>query len=162
MKRCCWSASRPPRSFAFDGGPEQGRPVELAHRFRTSFAADLPNNAEEEWGIEDPRDLDRGPRLLGHRLHGLLAPRPFGFLGRDDGLPRVQSLGAVMPPENKDAAVFPRRFGNHYAMIHRPVASGQSGANMWISFSPDLTYWGKHEVLLQARRGAWWDAGKIG
>src|SRR5207244_1801806 len=68
----------------------------------------------------------------------------------------------VMPPEDKDAAVFPRRFGQRYAMIHRPVSAGSSGAHMWLSFSPDLTHWGDHHVLLPARRGAWWDANKIG
>ena len=31
-----------------------------------------------------------------------------------------------------------------------------------MSFSPDLTHWGDHHILLHARRGAWWDANKIG
>ncbi len=48
-------------------------------------------------------------------------------------------------------------------MIHRPVATFPAvGADMWISFSPDLKHWGDHQVLMKARRGAWWDAGKIG
>jgi beta-1,4-mannooligosaccharide/beta-1,4-mannosyl-N-acetylglucosamine phosphorylase len=67
-----------------------------------------------------------------------------------------------MPPEDKDAAIFPRKFGNRYAMIHRPVSAGSSGAHIWLSYSPDLTHWGDHHVLLHARRGAWWDANKIG
>ena len=33
---------------------------------------------------------------------------------------------------------------------------------MWLSFSPDLRHWGDHTLLLEARDGAWWDAGKIG
>ena len=33
---------------------------------------------------------------------------------------------------------------------------------MWISYSPDLRYWGRHRPMLEARRGAWWDANKIG
>ena len=33
---------------------------------------------------------------------------------------------------------------------------------MWISYSPDLRHWGDHTLLLEARDGAWWDAGKIG
>jgi len=36
------------------------------------------------------------------------------------------------------------------------------GAHMWISYSPDLRHWGNHKVMLQARRGGWWDANKIG
>ena len=67
-----------------------------------------------------------------------------------------------MPPDDKDAAVFPRKFNNRYAMIHRPISTGSSGAHIWLSFSPDLIHWGDHHVLLHARRGAWWDANKIG
>jgi predicted GH43/DUF377 family glycosyl hydrolase len=33
---------------------------------------------------------------------------------------------------------------------------------MWISYSPDLRHWGRHRLMLEARRGAWWDANKIG
>jgi predicted GH43/DUF377 family glycosyl hydrolase len=33
---------------------------------------------------------------------------------------------------------------------------------MWISYSPDLRYWGNHKLMLEARRGGWWDANKIG
>ena len=71
-------------------------------------------------------------------------------------------LGPVMPPDDKDAAVFPRRFSGRYAMIHRPVGAGSSGAHIWLSFSPDMRHWGDHHILLPARRGAWWDANKIG
>ena len=66
-----------------------------------------------------------------------------------------------MPPEDKDAALFPRRFGGRWAMIHRPSPL-RGGAHMWISYSPDLRHWGDHTLLLEARDGAWWDAGKIG
>jgi predicted GH43/DUF377 family glycosyl hydrolase len=71
--------------------------------------------------------------------------------------------GSIMSPEDKDAAFFPRQFGGRWALIHRPVphAAGAK-ANMWLSFSPDLHNWGDHTVLLEARDGAWWDAGKIG
>ncbi len=36
------------------------------------------------------------------------------------------------------------------------------GAYMWISFSTDLKHWGMHKLMLEARRGGWWDATKIG
>jgi predicted GH43/DUF377 family glycosyl hydrolase len=35
-------------------------------------------------------------------------------------------------------------------------------AHMWISFSENLCHWGGHKLMLEARRGAWWDANKIG
>jgi predicted GH43/DUF377 family glycosyl hydrolase len=66
-----------------------------------------------------------------------------------------------MPPEDKDAALFPRRFDGRWAMIHRPSPL-RGGAHMWLSYSPDLRHWGDHKLLIEARDGAWWDAGKIG
>jgi predicted GH43/DUF377 family glycosyl hydrolase len=45
-------------------------------------------------------------------------------------------------------------------LIHRPVSAPK--AHMWISYSPDLRSWGNHKLMLEARRGAWWDANKIG
>ncbi len=53
-----------------------------------------------------------------------------------------------------------RMFGDYWVLIHRPVTP--LGAHMWISYSPDLRHWGNHRLLIEARRGAWWDANKIG
>jgi predicted GH43/DUF377 family glycosyl hydrolase len=33
---------------------------------------------------------------------------------------------------------------------------------MWISYSNDLVHWGDHRLMMEARRGGWWDANKIG
>ena len=65
-----------------------------------------------------------------------------------------------MQPDDKDAALLPRRIDGSFALIHRPVTD--SGAHIWLSLSPDLTNWGTHRSLLLARKGSWWDANKIG
>ena len=72
--------------------------------------------------------------------------------------------GPITPPEDKDAALFPRRFGGRWVLIHRPVPGGGTGAkaNIWLSFSTNLLHWGNHMVLLEARDGSHWDARKIG
>jgi predicted GH43/DUF377 family glycosyl hydrolase len=68
-----------------------------------------------------------------------------------------------MPPEDKNAALFPRQFDGRWALIHRPVATTpRHTADIWLSWSPDLRHWGDHTILLQARKGAWWDAHKVG
>jgi predicted GH43/DUF377 family glycosyl hydrolase len=71
-----------------------------------------------------------------------------------------ERYGLVMQPEDKDATLLPHRIGGNWAMVHRPV--GPFGAHIWISYSPDLRHWGSHKLILEARRGAWWDANKIG
>ncbi len=71
-------------------------------------------------------------------------------------------FGSILPPENKDAGLFPRRIDGKWLMIHRPVTTFPLGIHMWISSSDDLLHWGDHKFLMAARRGAYWDAGKIG
>jgi predicted GH43/DUF377 family glycosyl hydrolase len=73
---------------------------------------------------------------------------------------QFERFGLIMPPEDKDAALLPHRIGGNWALIHRPVSAPR--AHMWISYSPDLRHWGSHRLILEARRGAWWDANKIG
>jgi predicted GH43/DUF377 family glycosyl hydrolase len=71
-----------------------------------------------------------------------------------------ERMGLVMQPDDKDAALLPRRIDGEFALIHRPVSD--TGAHIWMSFSPDLRNWGSHRLILQARKGAWWDANKVG
>lgn len=123
---------------------------------------DRVRRPEELWGVEDPRltwlpELGRYAVVYTAFSHG----GPGVSLALTKDFAEFEHLGMIVPPEDKDAALFPRRFGGHWAMIHRPVPfSGQ--AHVWVSFSPDLRHWGSHRVLLRAREGAWWDAHKIG
>jgi hypothetical protein len=71
-----------------------------------------------------------------------------------------ERLGVIMPPHDKDPALLPRKINGFWALIHRPMTP--LGAHIWISYSPDLRHWGNHKLMLEARRGAWWDANKIG
>ena len=128
-----------------------------------SFAPEPDNFPEEMWGVEDPRLTwveDRNEWIIAYTAYS--SSGPLVSLASTTDFSSFTRLGPVMPPEDKDAAVFPRRFGDRYAMIHRPVSTGSSGAHIWLSFSPDLTHWGDHHVLLRARLGGWWDSNKIG
>lgn len=117
---------------------------------------------EEEWGLEDARIT----RLDGEDLWAVTYTAysfrgPLVSLATTRDFRSFQRVGIVLPPENKDAALFPKRIGGRWAMLHRPVPSG-GGAHVWISYSPDRVHWGAHQVVLTARTGAWWDAGKVG
>ena len=81
-------------------------------------------------------------------------------LALTDDFIHFERYGMIMSPEDKDAALLPHRIGDYWALIHRPVS--YLGAHMWISYSPDLRHWGSHKLMLEARRGGWWDANKIG
>jgi predicted GH43/DUF377 family glycosyl hydrolase len=122
---------------------------------------DFENYPEELWGIEDPRvtyvsELEQ--YAIVYTSYSLGGPGVSMAFTRD--FRSFERLGVVMSPEDKDAALLPRRINGQWALIHRPV--GSMGANMWISYSGDLKHWGEHKLMLEARRGAWWDANKIG
>ncbi len=128
-----------------------------------SFAPEPTSFPEERWGVEDPRLTwveERNEWIIAYTAYS--PSGPMVSLASTKDFLSFSRLGPVMPPEDKDAAIFPRRFDGSYAMIHRPVSTGSSGAHIWLSFSPDLMHWGNHHILLHARRGAWWDANKIG
>ena len=116
----------------------------------------------ERFGIEDPRITYCDEEYLivytGYSTHG-----PLVRLASTRDFRSYQRRGTVMPPEDKDAAVFPVQFGGRWALIHRPLsATPRPAAHIWLSWSPDLRHWGDHAILLDAREGAWWDAHKVG
>jgi predicted GH43/DUF377 family glycosyl hydrolase len=125
---------------------------------------DPENHPEDIWGIEDPRitfieELDR--YAVVYTSYSTSGPLVSLALTKD--FKEFERKGVVMPPDDKDAALFPRRFNGRWALIHRPIANfPQNKANIWVSFSKDLRHWGDSVVMLEAREGAWWDANKIG
>jgi predicted GH43/DUF377 family glycosyl hydrolase len=126
-----------------------------------SLLSDPKHVPEELWGIEDPRITYVG-ELKKYAIVYTAYSRagPGVALALTEDFHRFERYGMIMSPEDKDAALLPHRVGGYWALIHRPVS--YFGAHMWISYSPDLRHWGSHRLMLEARRGGWWDANKIG
>jgi predicted GH43/DUF377 family glycosyl hydrolase len=122
---------------------------------------DIEHHPEEIWGLEDPR-ITYVPDLHKYAIVYTAFSRsgPGVALALTSDFRSFERYGIIMPPDDKDAALFPHRVGGNWALIHRPI--GPQGAHMWVSYSPDLRHWGSHKLLLEARQGAWWDANKIG
>ncbi len=118
---------------------------------------------EETWGVEDPRITRVGDRYL-IAYTGFSSGGPLVALAETVDFTEFERLGAVMVPEDKDAALFPVRFHGRWAMIHRPVISPahRMAGHIWLSYSPDLRHWGDHCVVIPSRAGSHWDAGKVG
>ena len=115
---------------------------------------------EERWGLEDPRIVwleDFKKYAIAYVSYSSVGPKVSLALTQD--FETIEKFGALLPPEDKDASLFPRKFGDRYALIHRPIVSGE--AHIWICFSPDLVHWGEHRVLLH-RRGGSWDNQRVG
>jgi len=66
-------------------------------------------------------------------------------------------------PFNRNGVLFPKRFRGKYAMLSRPMGLGMAVnyGDIFYSESPDLTYWGKHRIVL-TRGPRKWERVKIG
>jgi predicted GH43/DUF377 family glycosyl hydrolase len=116
---------------------------------------------EELWGIEDPRITfveELGKYVVAYTAFSKGGPGVALALTTD--FRTFERCGLVMQPDDKDAALLPRRIDGNFALIHRPTTD--LGAHVWISLSPDLRNWGTHKVMLTARKGGYWDANKVG
>jgi len=116
---------------------------------------------EELWGIEDPRITwveELGKYAIAYTAFS--GNGPGVALALTEDFRSFERCGMIMQPDDKDAALLPRRIDGNFALIHRPVTD--TGAHIWISYSPDLYNWGGHKLVLTARKGGWWDANKIG
>jgi predicted GH43/DUF377 family glycosyl hydrolase len=128
---------------------------------KPTLMPDPDGHPEELWGIEDPRITfveELGKYAVAYTAFGKAGPGVALALTKD--FRTYERYGLVMQPDDKDAALLPRRINGRFALIHRP--STDPSADIWISYSPDLRNWGGHSLVLRARRGSWWDANKIG
>lgn len=119
---------------------------------------------EEMYGIEDPRivKLEDG-KTYAIAYTAYSEGGPLVALATTQDFKTFRRYGVVRTPDDKDASLFPRKFGNRWVLIHRPSPTHYSlGAHIWISYSPDLKHWGDSTIVLPARKGSWWDAYKVG
>ena len=117
-----------------------------------TFESDPGRHPEEVWGVEDPRVTwlpEREEYGIAYTAFSRRGPLVSLAMTRD--FRTFTRLGPAMPPEDKDAALFPRRIGGRWALIHRPTPHA-GGAHIWVSYSPDLRHWGDHSLLLQIGR----------
>lgn len=64
-------------------------------------------------------------------------------------------------PFNRNGVLFPRKIGGNYMMMSRPSDSGHTPfGDIFISHSPDMTYWGKHRHVMSPSMP--WESTKIG
>ncbi|HVB55880.1 MAG TPA: hypothetical protein VNE63_05525, partial [Candidatus Acidoferrales bacterium] len=75
---------------------------------------------EEVWGIEDPR-ITYAPELKKFAVAYTSYSRggPGVSLALTEDFRSFERFGVVMPPDDKDAALLPRRINGFWALIHR-------------------------------------------
>ncbi len=119
-----------------------------------------PANEAEEYGVEDARITHIDGRYY---INYTAVSRDSWAtaLAVTDDFGRVERLGLVLHPENKDVAIFPEKVNGKYAALHRPNNSGFGKASIWYCESPDLIHWGNHQCIVRPRDNSW-ESQKIG
>ena len=69
--------------------------------------------------------------------------------------------GMILPPHNKDCAIFSEKINGKYYALHRPSSPQLGGNYIWLAESPDLLHWGNHKCIA-ATRPAMWDGTRVG
>lgn len=113
-----------------------------------AMPTDNPEFAEYTAGMYyDPRitELD-GRCYLVHAAHSGHTCR-LSLLVTDD-FERFEWLGFISETDNRNGLLFPRKIRGLYARLDRPNTAGEFG-DIWVSYSPDLVYWGKSRCVLR-------------
>ncbi len=67
-------------------------------------------------------------------------------LAKTDDFVHFEPLPSVAVPSNRNAILFPEKINGLYARLERPQDVDGSGI-IWVSYSPDLIYWGNSKPL---------------
>lgn len=69
--------------------------------------------------------------------------------------------GMILPPHNKDVAIFEEKINGKFYALHRPSSKEIGGNYIWLAESPDGIHWGNHKCIIKSRPG-FWDSARVG
>jgi predicted GH43/DUF377 family glycosyl hydrolase len=113
----------------------------------------------EEYGVEDPRIIFlNGEYLITYSAYSRNGVR-IG-LAKTTDFKSVQRISLITEADYRNVVIFPEMFNGLYARLDRPH-SEISPWSIWISYSPDLIYWGESKLIMKPCQYHW-DEMKIG
>ncbi len=118
-----------------------------------------PFAAYEEFGVEDPRVT----RLEDDYIITYSAYSRSGVriaLAKTKDFSQVERVSLITQADHRNVVLFPEKFNGLYARLDRPH-SEITPWSIWISYSPDLRFWGQSELLIKPEPYHW-DEMKIG
>ena len=135
---------------------DDGKKFRVAEDYNPIFG----NGELEDYGIEDCRVTEiNGIFFLTYTMVsssgvgvGLIQTRDWK---------RFDRKGMILPPHNKDCAIFEEKIRDRYFALHRPSSPELGGNYIWIAESPDTIHWGHHKCIAKTREGTW-DSTRIG
>lgn len=120
---------------------------------------DGPFGVYEEFGVEDPRItfLD-GEYLITYSVYSRYGVR--NALAKTKDFSNLEKVALISQADMRNVVIFPHKFENMYVRLDRPH-SDINPWGIWISYSPDLRYWGDSKILIMPQHYHW-DELKIG
>ena len=113
----------------------------------------------EAYGVEDPRiTFVDGEYLITYSAYSKHGVR-IG-LAKTKDFKSVERFSLITESDYRNVVIFPEKFGGLYARLDSPH-SEISPWSIWISYSPDLKYWGESKLIMKPLQYHW-DEMKIG
>jgi predicted GH43/DUF377 family glycosyl hydrolase len=113
----------------------------------------------EAFGVEDPRItcIDGEYRITysAYSRHGVRIG-----LAKTTDWKTVERFSLITEADYRNVVIFPEKFNGLYARLDRPH-SEINPWSIWISYSPDLRYWGDSQLIMKPEPYHW-DEMKIG
>ncbi len=113
----------------------------------------------EEYGVEDPRivlvDDDYLITYSAYSRHGVRIG-----LAKTRDFKTVERFSLITEADYRNVVIFPEKFNGLYARLDRPHSEISPWA-IWISYSPDLKFWGESKLIMNPLTYHW-DEMKIG
>lgn len=113
----------------------------------------------EEYGVEDPRIVFIDGEYLitysAYSKHGVRVA-----LAKTKDFTSVERFSLITEADYRNIVIFPEKFDGLYARLDRPHSEISPWA-IWISYSPDLRYWGESKLIMKPLQYHW-DEMKIG
>lgn len=126
---------------------------------RIQFECDIPEIAEFQYGY-DPRVCKIDDRFFITWCNAYDWKPTIGMAYTLD-FQTFHQLENAFLPFNRNGVLFPRKIDGNYMMLSRPSDNGHTPfGDMFLSQSPDLTYWGKHRHVMSPSMP--WESTKVG
>jgi predicted GH43/DUF377 family glycosyl hydrolase len=113
----------------------------------------------EEFGVEDPRvTFIEGEYVITYSAYSRHGVRI--ALAKTRDFVELDRVSLITEADYRNVVIFPERFDGLYARLDRPH-SEISPWSIWISYSPDLRFWGESQLIMRPVQYHW-DEMKIG
>ena len=112
-----------------------------------------PFGVYEEYGVEDPRitKIDEDFYIT-YSIYSRFGVR--NALARTKDFESLEKLAMITQADCRNVVLFPRRFNGLYVRLDRPHMDINPWG-IWISYSPDLVYWGHSRALINPVHYHW-------